>query len=106
MATFLRIKGDEAIFGLANGNRYLFIPYVMVCWAILSVIKKRENNYFLFSLLVLILASSLASSFRTQYIDYNWRFYAQKIGIEPVHIPINPPGWTISLDIDPDKKTN
>lgn len=103
-AALFRIKGDLAIFGTANGNRYLFIPYVMLSWAILTVLKNGKTNYFLYSLLFLILTSSLSSGFRSQFVNYNWNYYSAKIGKEEVDVPINPPGWTVSLHANPDTK--
>jgi len=95
-ATLIRMKGDPVIFNIIGGNRYLYIPYVMLSWVLISEINK-SNRIFIYLLLLLILSSSVSSEFTTKYIDYNWKAHAEKIGKENVEIPINPLGWSIIL---------
>jgi hypothetical protein len=95
-ATLIRMKGDPVIFNIIGGNRYLYIPYVMLSWVLISELNK-SNRVFIYSLLMIILSSSLTSKFTTKYIDYNWKTHAEKIGKENIEIPINPPGWSVIL---------
>ena len=106
LAALVRLNGDQAIFGVANGNRYLFIPDVMLVWTILSINITAKNCYFVYSLLLLIFTSAITSDFRTRYIDYEWKNYSSKIGKESVEIPINPQGWCVHLEAKNIPKSN
>jgi hypothetical protein len=93
---------EEITYSVVNGDRYFYMPYVMVMWSLivglnsLNLIKRVIASI----LLLLILISSSQHFRSTPYVDYHWKEYCGKIenGIPvPVLVPINPPGWFLDF---------
>jgi hypothetical protein len=96
LVSFVRMKGNPDIFNLGCGNRYLYIPYVMMAWILINEMR-ANNKKIIIPILLMILCSSLSSRFTTTYNDLSWRAYSLQIGEKNLNIPINPPGWSIFL---------
>jgi hypothetical protein len=97
LATLYKYKATpDTLIPEQNGPRYFYIPYLMIAWALLSMLEAEKKNWrrALVSMgLLCILYSSLSCGFRSSFIDYDWKFYSGKIGQADVMIPINPEGW-------------
>jgi len=83
-----------------NGERYFYVPYIMIAWSLIITLEKAKNwkKAIIIMSLLFIMASSLSSNFRNHFIDYNWQFYSNRIGKEDVTIPINPRGWQVKVE--------
>ena len=86
----------------AAGSRYFYVPYVLFCWACITLLlssRKHLDRGLAILLLVAVLRSSLISGFEsTPLRDYRWRDHIQRFDQEgEVQIPINPPGWQVDL---------
>ena len=111
LITLYKFRGAPEIiaYSTISGERYFYIPYVMVMWSMIvclnstNLIKRR----IVFVLLLLILVASL-HHFRSQaFVDYHWKKYSEKIeNGNPICIPINPPGWFIDLSFYQNKLTD
>lgn len=100
LATFHKFNATpQILIPVANGSRYFYVPYVMIAWSLIIALEKTKNwkKTLIVIALLCILYSSLSSSFRSHFIDYNWQFYSNSIGKEDVFIPINPEGWEIKV---------
>lgn len=89
---------DQWLFGdLANGDRYFFIPKVLLAWLI--VIEASERSLFGWiarGSLVVALVLGLPSLRFPAVRDYRWQDYCDAIRRgEAAQIPIPPEGWTI-----------
>jgi hypothetical protein len=102
LSTLYRFRGfpEKLAYSTIDGERYFYIPYVMVMWSL--VINLNSPNLIkwriVFGLLLLILVSS-SSYFKSHaFVDYHWKEYSKKIeNGANIRIPINPPGWFIDL---------
>lgn len=101
LATFYRfVDGLEILIPPENGQRYFYIPYIMVTWSLIALQGKQAKWKNI--LLPLILISSLTSGFHSSpFVDYNWNLYSESIGKQDVSIPINPPGWQFEVKAHP-----
>lgn len=101
LATIYKFQSNlDALIPIRNGQRYFYIPYVMIVWSLIYILEKTTNwkkTIIVISLLC-ILCSSLSSRFTTSFVDYEWKSYSNKIGKENVSIPINPTGWKIVVN--------
>lgn len=82
------------------GARYFFPLQLMVIWLIISALydaRPLRRRFALVSLL-LALTANVGRLREASLDDLHWEEFAPKIRAnEPVVIPINPTGWTISL---------
>lgn len=96
-------KARDSILGLiavANGNRYFYVPYVMMAWCLIALAasQERRTRAIATTALVLMLGASITSGFHSNdFTDYTWGVYSQTIGTRSVAIPINPSGWKIEI---------
>jgi len=102
LAVFYKFRANLAtLVPPGNGERYFYIPYIMIAWSLITLLGQTEKWKWKYKLiaaaLIFILLSSLSSGFRSKFIDYNWKFYSKSIGYEDVVIPINPEGWQIDI---------
>ena len=100
-AAIYRFKGDPgALVSPGNAPRYFFIPAVMMIWLLVISLNKTGTWRTRVVVCFLLLAggSSLASGFRTTYTDYRWKSYSGRIGKEEITIPINPAGWSMTVE--------
>jgi hypothetical protein len=102
LSTLYKFRGFPEIvaYSDSNGERYFYIPYVMVMWS-LAICLSSPNLIkwrIVVGLLLLILISS-SHHFQSQaFVDYHWKEYSKKIESGGhIRIPINPPGWYIDL---------
>ena len=102
LSTLYKFRGVPWILAYSanNGERYFYIPYVMVMWSLAICLSSQNliKRQIVFGLLLLILVTSL-SHFRSKaFVDYHWKQCSKQIGSgNPILIPINPPGWFIEL---------
>ena len=101
LATLYLFKSKpEVLIDPGIGQRYFYVPFVMLTWTIIALLKKQTKWRNI--LLTLILISSLIGDFRSKpLIDYNWSFYSKSIGKKDVVIPINPQGWQMQIEAHP-----
>jgi hypothetical protein len=95
-AVIIKCSPDMPIF---SGNRYFYVPYVMVAWSLILCINQHGTwkNIFVISSLLLIPYSSISVGMQTHMIDYNWKYHSSLIGTKAIiNIPINP-HWAITL---------
>ena len=82
--------------------RYFYVPYVMTCWALVICIGHRSlwRKWVATAFLVIIALSAVTCWFRAPpLVDLNWKSYASQIsGGDALTIPLNPDGWSMSLD--------
>jgi hypothetical protein len=97
---FYKFRGDLGqIRDIGNGDRYFYLPKVVLLWSLVCELKlagwRRWTNGALLALSLLASATSFRSP---DYVDYHWPEHAARIRAgEPVTVPINPPGWTVSF---------
>ena len=103
LAAFYKFKANpEILIPPGNGQRYFYIPNIMLVWCLIALLEKKAKwkNALLLSALALVLISSVASGFHSKpFIDYNWNSYSKLIGKEDVVIPINPKGWHMHIKV-------
>lgn len=84
-----------------NGDRYFFIPAIMLSWVLVLMITGRFARYAAVALVSMLLLSSMFYYRRAPLIDYNWPYWISKAKVDSqIIIPINPPGWSINLRCD------
>ncbi len=78
------------------GMRYFYGPALFTTWAlvVLACQPERWKRAVALALLALVLASSLASGFRSEPLeDLDWRGHSARIGREPgLRVPVHPGG--------------
>jgi hypothetical protein len=90
----------EGLVSPGSGARYLFIPLIMLVWALIPLLEtiRGKQKRWVQIVLILVLFSSLTSRFQSKmFVDYNWQRYSQLIGKEDVTIPLNPKGWQMHV---------
>jgi hypothetical protein len=100
LATLYKFRGNpEVLIPPENGPRYFYIPYVMLTWSLIFLLKNNNKQKKpIIIVLTFIFISSLTSHFRSKpFVDYQWSLYSQSIGKQNVVIPINPKGWHIPI---------
>ena len=97
LATLYKFQNALVVLISPNlGQRYFYIPYIMIVWSLISLFKNRTICKI--ALLTIVLISSLTSNFHSQsMVDYDWNSYSKLIGKKDIVIPINPPGWTLEI---------
>ncbi len=87
-------------YAFTNGERYFYIPYVMVMWS-LTICLNSPNliKRLIVPVLLLMILVASAHHFKSQpFVDYHWKQYCGEIEKgNPIHIPINPSGVFINL---------
>ncbi len=105
LGSFYRLRAmPEALIPIENGQRYFYIPYVMMIWSLIALLGRQEKwkNALIIVALISILFSSLTSDFYgKKFIDYNWKLQSESIGEKDTIIPINPEGWTMPVKARP-----
>lgn len=87
---------ESLIAHVAPGDRYDFIPILMLAWLIVLGLNSNGliKKWVCLLLLVLMIFNGLVGGhYRDQakyFVDLNWASWAIKIGKGPVEIPINP----------------
>lgn len=89
----------EAIQPLGSGQRYFYIPYVLVTWVfILGILQASKPANWIAMALVLMIIASAARTFQAPPLpDMEWGRHVAAVGTEPVKVPINPVGWSITV---------
>ncbi len=98
LAVLYKFKNDWGILlPSSNGPRYFFLPYLMTIWSIILLQEKIKISGWIALLFILI--ASLTSGFRSDPLpDKAWHNYCERIGEEPLVVPINPEGWKIRIE--------
>ncbi len=99
---------DQWLFGdLANGDRYFFVPKVLLAWlVILEAHERSVSGWIARGLLVLALVAGLGAFRFPAPHDYRWQDYSDAIRRgEPAVIPIPPEGWTLHYPGRPGVRT-
>jgi hypothetical protein len=101
LSVLYRLKADDEVLGLMYlGQRYFYIPMLMIAWALISLLPCaiRPIGRGAAVLLLLVLFASVTSGFRaTPFVDYQWESYSRMIGAKTVDVPLNPLSWSILL---------
>mgnify|MGYP001267593028 CR=1 FL=1 len=94
----------QDLFYYENGDRYFFIPGVMLSWLLVLMFKERITQYAAIALIALLTTSSVFYYKRTPLIDYNWPYWINRAKIDSrTIIPINPAGWSINMSCNQPK---
>ena len=93
----------------ANGQRYIFIPAVIVMSILIyqmnaQIVQKSSKKHFkvaLLGIIFLLMLSGISKSFKfSPFVDYHWKkralIYDAKGSVD-FCIPINPTGWQLPL---------
>ena len=107
-ATFYKFKAaPEALIHLYNGDRYFYLPRLMMMWALIFClsIEGLAKRLAAAALLLVVLAAATTQFQVAPMRDYAWGSYAPQIEQafkrgEPLQIPINPPGWNVKLNME------
>lgn len=85
------------------GSRYFFPVQMALLWLLATSLSRAGRwSWFAASLLTVALVANLSRLREPALVDLHWAHYTQRIRDgEAVTIPINPPGWTISLPPKP-----
>ena len=79
-----------------NGQRYNYIPDLMLLWIAVSMCFTRFMPIAAVWLLIFTLTYP-STSFQRQRNDEHWSSYSAQIGVRPVTIPIDPKGWSVTV---------
>jgi len=95
----LRISPPQAFFPLVNGDRYFYIPKILLVWALIHLVTTARNPKPFCIALGLCVLGSIAEFTSSQIIvDNHWPHYANLIDQgKAVVMPINPPGWYVRV---------
>jgi hypothetical protein len=97
-ATVYRFRGELAAFdGCRNGDRYFFIPKVLLGWLLVQELDSAANwRRHLGRVAICAVAFSSATVWRyDRFTDYHWRDWAARIRAgEKVVVPVNPAGFS------------
>jgi len=90
---------SESINPVGAGQRYFYIPYVLISWGcVLGILQARKPANWIAIALVLMIIASTGRSFQASPLpDMEWRKHVAILGAEPHQIPINPTGWFITV---------
>ncbi len=107
-ATFYKFKAaPEALIHLYNGDRYFYLPRLMMMWALVFCLSLDSfAKRFAAALLTLTILAAATTQFQVAPMrDYAWGGYAPSIEQaieqgEPLQVPINPPGWSVKLNLE------
>jgi hypothetical protein len=90
---------SEFIQPTVNGQRYFYIPYVLTTWIfILGILQARKPGKWIAIAMTLMIVGSAARAFQAPPLpDMEWRRQVASVGAEPMQIPINPPGWFVTV---------
>ena len=97
------IKFVREAFALApavNGDRYFFVPHVLMMWSLVIFISGLTDwkRVIPAAALAIAVIGNINDFVSTPMIDFHWPNYVQPLRErKEVHIPINPPGWSIDL---------
>ena len=95
-----KFRGDLGqIRPIGNGDRYFYLPKVILLWSLVCELNgggwRRWLSGALLSLSLLISTTGFQAAAN---VDYHWPRFAARIRVgDPVTVPINPPGWTMSF---------
>jgi len=95
-----RIAPLENLIPLVNGDRYFYLPKVLFTWALIHLAATaRDARPFCLALFFCALGS-VAEFTNTQHtVDYDWPHYAALIEQNlKVQLPVNPPGWSTTVN--------
>jgi len=105
LAVMLKFKASPLdLFMFENGPRYFYIPFVLLAWALIALIGSAAAwvRYATRAALFLAVVSSLTSHFQgAPFVDYQWSYRCQSIGVKDVVIPLNPNGWKMTVKAKP-----
>jgi len=102
-------RHPETLNPLGNGDRYFYLPRLMVIWFLITCLQLRHRGKWGAAVLLASVAATIwlatngwTSGFGFQSAPYqplNWEKYSPAIESgQPVTIPINPPGWFVTLN--------
>ncbi len=96
---FIRISPPDVLVPLVNGDRYFYIPKVLFVWALIHLAATARTPKPFYLALFFCAMGSMAEFTTSQVVvDNHWPRYAMLIDQGgPVNVPLNPPGWSISI---------
>ena len=102
-AVFFKFRdAADVLAPAAAAIRYFYVPWVTVCWALITIaLQDRLSSRIPATLLLaVILHSSVTTVFRTPpFRDFEWQSYEDRLEArEHLWIPINPPDWRIKVN--------
>ena len=83
-----------------NGDRYFFVPHVLMMWSLVIFVAGLTDwkRFIPAAALVIAVIGNLNDFVSTPMIDFHWANFVQPLRErKEVHIPINPPGWSIDI---------
>ena len=107
-ATFYKFKAaPTALIPLYDGDRYFYLPRLMMMWALIFCLSLGGlvGRLAAVSLLFVMLAAATTEFQVAPMRDYAWKSYVPAIKRaaeldEPLQVPINPPGWSVKLNLE------
>ena len=95
-----KFRQDAYAFDLPeNGPRYFYIPQLVVVWCAISLCFSRIAGTAVGIAALVTLALSYPQEFfkRPKLPDEHWAEHVENIGKMLVVIPVNPPGWSVTV---------
>jgi len=95
-----RIAPLENLLPLVNGDRYFYLPKVLLAWALIHfAATAREARPFYLALFFCAFGSIAEFTNTQKTVDYDWPHYAALIEQDvKVQLPVNPPGWSTTVN--------
>ncbi|MBB5864299.1 hypothetical protein [Xanthomonas sp. 3058] len=104
-APVVRMKDFSPLYGLAAADRYFYLAKVIWWWAVWLALsgasrRSRWNATVMTSALICLFALTNQQYLRrTAFVDYAWRGHAKQLDLPGPHtVPVNPPGWGITVE--------
>lgn len=101
----LRMQDITLMFPLAAADRYFYLAKVVWWWAVWLALsgnkhRTRLNATLATSAMICLVAVTNVQYMRRQaFVDLNWKQHAARLSAPGIHtIPINPQGWTVTLE--------
>jgi len=107
-APVARMKDFSPLYTLAAADRYFYLAKVIWWWAVWLALsatgrRSRSNATVMTAALICLFAiTNLQNLRRTAFIDYAWRSHAKQLELPGPHtVPVNPPGWGVTVETTP-----
>jgi peptidoglycan/LPS O-acetylase OafA/YrhL len=83
----------------ADGPRYFYVPQLVLVWCAISLCFSRSAGIISGAAALVTLALTYPHEFfsRPQLPDEHWAEHVKNIGKMLVVIPVNPPGWSVTV---------
>jgi hypothetical protein len=104
-APVARMKDASPLYALAAADRYFYLVKVVWWWSVwlaLSATDRRSRanaTVMTAALICLFAVTNQQYMRRNAFIDYAWRTHARQLELPgPQTVPVNPPGWGVTVE--------